>query len=292
MPNQCPKVTSYTDYRQFLRDVIRYRKSRRLSATNRWFSDQLGIGSSSWLTSLLQGKIGLSLPTAQKLATTLELDEFETRYFTGLVTFTQASTIEQRNDSYLAMTRELTRQRPYAVGQVSKHQYEFYSKWYYSAVRSLIGMHRLGDDYDRIASMTDPAIRPAQAKKAVKLLLKLGFIRKAADGTYELTGSAISTGPDIQSLAIANFQREMMKLAAQSLERHPRHLRDMSTMTVGISAGSLGKVRAAIEECRRKIEEIANDDEHAHMVFQVNVQAFPLSAVGDESRTEETHDRQ
>jgi uncharacterized protein (TIGR02147 family) len=79
-------------------------------------------------------------------------------------------------------------------------QYEFYSRWYYSAVRSLLGMVPLGDEYNRIGRLLSPSITAVKAKKSVKLLAKLGLIIKNDEGYYKLTNTAITTGPDVKSL--------------------------------------------------------------------------------------------
>jgi uncharacterized protein (TIGR02147 family) len=138
-------------------------------------------------------------------------------------------------------------------------------------------MMPLKDEYARIARMLSPSITAVQAKKAVKLLLKLGLINKNGEGFYELTGKAITTGPDVKSLVVANFQRETMRLGIEAIDRYPQAQRDISTMSVGISEEGLKKVSALLADCRKAIAEVAGNDREADRVYQVSLQAFPLS---------------
>jgi uncharacterized protein (TIGR02147 family) len=264
-------LIGYTDYRAYLADWLEERKAQGLPASNRWFAQKMGINSTSWLTSVLQGKRGLSKVTANRHTPT------ESRYFETLVYFNQARSIDERNRYFqeLGALRKLKEMRT-----VTADQYDLYTTWYHSAVRSLLGMHRFADtekDYERLAAMVTPAITPPQARKSVELLVRLGFARKSDGGVFELTGSAITTGENITSLAVANFQQETMRLAGEAMDRFPRDERYVGTVTVGVSRETFEKIRALLVETSDRIAEMANADERADTVYQVNLQAFPLS---------------
>ena len=270
-------VSTYMDFREYLRAVISSMRKNGDSVSNRSFAKALGIQSSSWLTNVLRGEKGITMETAHDISDYLRHDVWEREYFETLVNFNQAKTVDTRNGYFAALKRHLIKKGYHAAAVLEPDQYEFYSKWYYTAVRSLLGMFPMGDEYNRIGRLTSPSITAAQAKKAVKLLTKLGLIKMNDTGFYTLTGAAISSGPHVKSLAVANFQRETMRMGMEAIDRYPHQQRDISTMSVGISEESFKKIAEIVANCRKAIAELAARDQSADRVYQVNFQVFPLS---------------
>ena len=270
-------LTDYADFRAYLQDWIEERKAQGLPGSNRWFAMKMGINSTSWLTSVLKGAKGLSKATADKLSEILKHSPLEARFFAALVSFNQARALEERNRHY----RELSAlQKLKEVRTVKANQYDLYSTWYHSAVRSLIGMFRFkgeADAYERLGSMVTPPITAAQARKSVVLLEELGFVKKNGEGAYELSSSAIAAGENTRSLGIANFQQETMRLAQEAMDRFPLPERYIGTATVGVSAAGFERIRQLLIDAGDKIAEIANADLDADRVYQINLQAFPMS---------------
>ncbi len=277
-------LLNYTDFRTYLNDWVNERKSLGLPGSNRWFAMKMGINSTSWLTSILKGVKGLSNATAHKLSEILKHSPVEARYFEALVSFNQARGIEERNKYYQELN---ALQKIKEVRTVKPNQYDFYSAWHHSAVRSLVGMHRFTstpEDLARLAAMVSPPITASQARKSLALLEELGFARKNQSGVFQLTSSAITTGENIRSLGIANFQRETMRLAQEALDRGHRDERHIGTATVGVSATGFLQIKRILIDASDKIAEIANADADADRVYQVNLQAFPLSKAGTANR--------
>lgn len=277
-------LANYTDYRAYLNDWINERKSLGLPGSNRWFAMKMGINSTSWLTSLLKGVKGLSKATSNKLSEILKHSPIEARYFETLVSFNQARSIEDRNKYY----RELSAlQKIKRISTVRPNQYDFYSVWYHSAVRSLIGIYTFTSsekEHERLASLVSPPITASQARKSLKLLEELGFVKRNRDGVYEQTSSAITSGENTRSLGIANFQQETMKLAQEAMDRFQLDARYIGTLTVGISAKAFDRIKQLLIDTSDRIVEIANADADADRVYQINLQAFPMSNLTAEKR--------
>ncbi|MFW5775618.1 MAG: TIGR02147 family protein [Chitinivibrionales bacterium] len=267
----------YLDYREYLKEYIAFRRALGEKLTNRSFAAAVGIASSSWLTTVINGQKGISEHTVDNISTFIQHNEWERQYFLTLVRFNQSKTVEARNRYFASLKQHLIKKGYHAVGVLEPQQYEYYSKWYFSAVRSVLGMVRLKDDYKTIARLVSPSITESKAKKSINVLQKLDLIRKDERGYYVLTNKAISTGQKIRSLAVANFQRETMRLAAEAIDRYPASQRDISTLSVGISRESYEQITRIIAECRKRIVDLANNDTSADQVYQVNFQAFPLS---------------
>jgi uncharacterized protein (TIGR02147 family) len=267
-------LVEYTDYRAYLTDWLAQRRAEGLPVSNRWFAMKMGVKSTSWLTTILQGKKNLSKESSNRVSSIIKHDSFETRYFETLVFFNQARVLDERNRYYSDL---VMLQKSRTVKLVTGDQYEFYTCWYHSVIRSLIGMHGFDGDYSRLASMVSPPISAAQAKKSVELLEKLGFIAKNGDGRYVLSASAISSGAEVRSLAVANFQQETMRLAQEAIDRYPAATRDIRTITVGISEKTYHEIKNILDEAKKRVIELANSDEAADRVYQLNFQLYPLS---------------
>lgn len=270
-------ITMYTDYRAFLREVIRERKLCGLPCSNRWFAMKMKINSSSWLTSVLQGKKGLSKSTANRLSTILKHSVSESRYFETLVAFNQARTIAERNLYYQDL---VSLQKFNNIDLLDEDRYDYYSNWFISVVRALIGMFHFrasDEDYNRLASMICPPVTGAQVRKSVALLEKLKLIHVDKTGFYKLSSNAIKSRENTNSLAISNFQLETMRLAQEALDRFSLNQRYIGTATVGTSEKTYEKIREILIDASNRIAEIANMDTDADRVYQINIQAFPMS---------------
>lgn len=253
--------------------------------TNRSFAAAAGVNSSSWLTSILQGKKGLGAQTAKVISHFLGHSEKERLYFEALIRFNQARTLEQRNTWFGELNRIRKKEFRTPSATISDAQYEFYSRWYYTAVRSLIGIRRLGDDCEKIASLVSPAITQRQARKALSVLKKLGMtVYDEDEKCYRLTDSAITTGKHEFSLSIANFQRETMRLASESIDRFKPGERDISTLSVGVSDETAEEIRKEIALLRQKIIRMANNDESPERVYHMNFHFFPMSTAPDKDQ--------
>jgi uncharacterized protein (TIGR02147 family) len=273
-------LIEYTDYRVYLKECLAALKESGTKLTNRSFAHSVGVASSSWLTEVLGGTKGISKSLANKISQALHHSKKESRYFETLVSFNQAKTVDERNFYYRELTALKSSVNPSVV---NKDQYDYYTTWYHSVIRSLIGIVRFKSDFKGLAQLVSPPITPAQAKQSIKLLESLGFIHKKDDGYYEIKDRAITTGDYGTALAISNFQQETMKLAFESLDRYPKQERDISTVTMGISRQGFEKIKEEANAFRRKIIAIANEDSNIERVFQMNLQLFPVSRIKPET---------
>jgi uncharacterized protein (TIGR02147 family) len=78
------------------------------------------------------------------------------------------------------------------------------------------------------------------------------------------------------------FQKKCLELASRSIEKHTRDIRDISTLTVGISSSGFDQIRQEIAAFRRRLVEIVKADNPSDRVYQINFQMFPVSKVQKE----------
>ncbi len=267
------RIFSYLDYRSFLKDSFELLRIKSPSFSYRNIAAKLGYKSIGHITWILQGKRNLTLKNADKFSSLLALNKKEDAYFKLLVCYTNAKKHLDKKDYFEKLvSAQKSEQRV-----VSREQIEYWSKWYYSAMREVVAIHRISDDYKEASKLLVPRISPVEAEKALKLLEQLGFIAKDKQGFFRRVDKVISTNPEWGSLAVRQHQMDMLDLAKQGLENIPREERDISSITMSLSLERFEQVRAMMQDFRQKLITLARTDSNPERVFQVGLQVFPLS---------------
>jgi uncharacterized protein (TIGR02147 family) len=269
-----PDVFDYLDYRQFLNAFYRSKKGMHPYFSFRYMARKTGIDQAH-IARVMQGKRHLTSRSLEKLLPLLQFNEKERAYFGALAAFNTARTDRETKAAY---------ERLLALAGIDAHklepdQYAFYQTWRHTAVRTLIALYpfRAKEDAGAIAANLSPPITAKQVKESIHLLLRLGLIAADEKGILYVTDINITTGEKWRSAAIRSFQREMIGLARNSIDSHPAALRDISTVTCGISLYQLPELRKRIAEFRSSIIRLANENSEPEEVYQLNIQLFPLS---------------
>ena len=271
-------IFSYTDYRRFIKDHCEDIRKEKPFFSYRYIAQKAELKSTGFISWVVSGKRTISMKLAHKLCTIFKLGKRETDYFLLLVNHNQSTSVSEKQH-YLdrLLTFRSTR-----TEIVHRDQDQYYSKWYYSAIRELVALSEINDEQD-IASMLRPSITRSEAKDALALLIRLGLIKKNGKGIYQRTCNAITSGSDIDRALIHGYQIATMQLAQSSLYRFGRDERDISTLTVSCNAKDLQRIRDSISKIRSEVTEIACESKNANQVFQINIQFFPLSRTMGES---------
>ena len=264
-------IFSYFDLLEFLKADFSERKVRNSSFSIRAMASKLGLNSST-LTRIFSGKRNLSKNLIPIFIKYLGLRTKEAEYFIHLAGFCQAKSERERMVEY----RELIELRNGRTSEVSEERYAFYEEWYFTAIRELLRFFPFSGDYGSLARMFDPPITVPEAKRAVGLLLRLGFIDKVGT-SYVVHDAAITTGETWHGLEVQRFHQDMHAKAAEALEKIPRAERDFSTMTMCYSPEGYKKAREVLMHAREELARIEECDKAANRVYQINLQLFPLS---------------
>lgn len=272
-------IFEYQDYRAFLAAYYEQTKSVDPAFSYQHFSQALGFSSKGFLYDVIKGRKNLSPASLAGMRAGLGLGKTEGLYFENLVRFNQAKTFSEREAWFakLCAVRAATLDASKAR-MLHRDQYELFSTWYHAVVRSLVDMYpRLSGDYAALAKLAYPALRPKQVEKSVELLVRLGLLTRVKGNRYAIANKRITTGEQVQSLAVLRFHLETMKLDEQALKELPKDKRNNSGLTLGISKESYEKIVALVYECQKKIMDLADRDDKADRVYQVNFQVFPVS---------------
>jgi uncharacterized protein (TIGR02147 family) len=265
-------IFSYTNYREFLRDFYRENKNDDPRFSHRHIAAKMGFDS-GYFTKIIQGKRNISKKLISKFAVFLELKVKESRFFEALVLYNQAKSLSEKRQ-YL---ERLLSFRKTDAAVLDKRQYELFDRWYYFAIRELLAFYRFSGNYEELASLTEPQIRPKDAKKAIQVLEKAGLIVKNTSGIYERVEPVWTTGSDVRSIALVNLHRSMADLGKDAFDRFDRDKRSMSTLTLSVSEKEYKAIEQEVEAVRKRILALARSCEKPDRVYQCNFNVFPLS---------------
>lgn len=270
-------IFDYLDYHEFLRDYYLEKKQENSFFSYRFMGMKLDLDP-GFVAKVLQGKMQLALKSIPAMVSFCKLHPREADYFDAMVKFGRS---KNEKDVHLYF-EQMSTLRGVEARRIEQKQYQFYTKWYYTAVRSLLGYYRFHGDHAALARKLSPPISVEEAEDAVELLLDLGLVSVDEDGAYRLSDRMITTGEAWRSEAIKSFQKETLVLAREALDRHPKELRDISTITVAVSHRDLEEIRARAKEFRQSILQMKTGNETQDVVYQINIQVLPLTEIGAE----------
>ncbi len=265
-------IFGYYNYRKYLQDYYEYRKSVQRHFSYRAFAQKAGYTSSGLYLDLVKSRKHLTEQLVPKFAKALGLTERESVYFQLMVDFTHATT----PDSKQAIFERMAGLLPRSMKALNRNQKEYFSKWYYVAVRESLGVLNISDNFQDLALFLIPRITVPQAKQAIQLLESLDLISKV-DGFWRSSNTTISSGSEVDPLLVHSFQKEMIDLGKQAIGHFTRERRNISCTTMCVSPIGLERIINKIDIFRREIIDIVRSDEGERLVCQMNIQFFPLS---------------
>jgi len=263
----------YFDYQQFLKDFYEATKSDKFFFSYRYMGQKVGLDA-GFLVRVLQGRSHLSPKSIPAFTLLCGFSEEEAEYFDVLIKYAKASSA---GDIKLYFEKLLSL-KGVRADVLEAHQYAFYQKWYHSAIHALLTFRGFTGNYKWLARTLTPPISAKEAQSSIMLLEKVGLVTRDANGVFRASSAFITTGDKWKSAAVRAFQVETIRLADESLERHAKEIRDISTVTIAVSRRDLPAIQDRIREFRQSLLQLATSDHlQADSVYQVNIQVFPLA---------------
>ncbi len=275
-------IFEYTDFRSWLKDVFQALKDRDPKFSHRYILLRLGVKSSGWLADMLGARRQLNRTHLLGLSRVLGLSPREELYFETLADYNQAKNLLEKNRAYekILTFHELPRDI------VDAERFEYFSKWYYSAVREYLLIEPFRGDYARLGRYMRPSITPAQARESIELLERLGFIKRLASGEYRPVTEHIKKQSAFSQVLYFQYLKSQMELGQSALECFPKEERDFSAVAVTLSQDSFQVIREDIKALRQKMIQLSEAENKkfwngiqgdTRRVFQGVFELFPVS---------------
>ena len=266
-------IFDYFDYRIYLDEYYIARKAVDSKFSYRYFAMKAGYNSSGLYSSVVQGKVNLTENTIPKFVKALNLSETEASYFELMIQFTHAQTAKAKQDVFEDMLPFL----PPKSRHLAEDHKEYYSKWYITAVHQILDVYDFVDDFEDLSRFLIPNISVEQAKSAILVLKSLELIEQNEGSCWKSKDHSILGGGDVGKAFIHEFQREMIDLGKESLNRFSKERRNISTMTLSLSREGRDRILQKASSFQKDLVEIARSDSNENQIFQLNLQFFPLS---------------
>ncbi len=270
--------SSFLDYREFIASLYKTIKQNQKKYSWIQMSGDLGLSRSNVLHLIVRGKRPLTEKAGQKMISSLHITGKQKKYLTILIKWQNCRKEEERSSLF----KELMSLKTKLIPEKSRNVLEFFSEWYHTAIYQMTWLDHFQYDSKWISNQLEPTVRPDQVRKSIQLLKSLGLF-KEEDGTLKPTHEKITTGDEINSIAVIRYHNKLIEMGRESITRVKEDSRDISAVTVSIAPEQIPKMKEAISEFRKKLMAIEDQCQSANCVYQMNIQLFPLTSPPEES---------
>ena len=266
-------ILEYTSYRQYIADYYAERKAKS-AFTWQEFASLAGFSSSIFLKYVSEGRYNLGEATAVRVATAMNLADYECDFFVELVKFDHAKTDAEKKAAYGKM---ISIAEAHKAKVLEGDSFRFFSDWKNPVIRELAPAMP-GAKPLALAHACREKITAAEVSETLNFLVKAGLLQKDDAGNYTQTEQSVTTGPmEVTPVAVRGMHRQMGEFALDAIEGVPQNERHFSGITLGVTHEAYDEIVQVIAECRKKVIAIATRDSAMDEVYRLNMQFFPLT---------------
>ncbi|MGZ3768183.1 MAG: TIGR02147 family protein [Bdellovibrio sp.] len=249
-------MKNITTLQGFITHRFEEARSRNPSYSLRAYAKTLGVSAAS-LSQILSGKRPLTLITAKKICDRLTLNPAD----------------EQRVMLSLLSENGIGgKSKEPSTAIIEVDRFKVISDWYHFAILSLTEIPKSKPDSKWIAQRLGISVSTAQ--EAVERLIRIGLI-EIKGKCWRQNSLPLSVSSNVPSSAIRKYHNQILKKAAESLDKDPIENREFGAMTFAINPQKLPQAKAMIREFRKSLSQVLEDGPKAR-VYTLSVQLFPI----------------
>jgi uncharacterized protein (TIGR02147 family) len=266
-------IYKFIDYRKFLSEYFNRKKKEKPYFSHRFFCKEAGFKTPSVIKLVIDGKRNLTRTSLIKVSHAIGFNEHEHAYFETLVLYDKTRDPDEKRD-YLFKLAELKGLTSPRIIERSRHG--FYQEWYHTVVRECLAIPGLTQFPEALAKKIWPRISPDKIRDSIALLYSLGLTENDKKGAFRQKNRTIATEDELNSEFIANFNRDMIRIALQASLTFPRQQREISGVTLRISRPCFKEIKKRIANFKKELLDVAIKDKDSDQIYQLNFQLFPL----------------
>ena len=184
----------------------------------------------------------MSPARALEAANRLGYNSAECSYFADLVLSQSARSEEKRKQ---AENRLVLHREKAGYDSVSLDQFKTISDWYHFAILESLKTKFCKGSVASLAAHLD--ISKDLVKEAINRLCRLGFLRKIR-GKLKLSKPKIEINPNVPSISVQHFHRQMLEKATDSLYMQSIGEREFANAIVAIDSSRIGEAKAKLRQ--------------------------------------------
>jgi uncharacterized protein (TIGR02147 family) len=261
----------YDDYREVLKAVFEHRKETSPQFSYKVLAEILGIDPAGTFR-VLNKERHLPARCVSRAIDFLGLTGRGAEYFVLMTSYGR----ERRKTARQEILKKALELRDVPRRALEEQELSFLRDWWVVAVRCAVEILDGRAVAEEIAGRIVPSVRVEDVKAALDLLVSLGIAKKAQGGRLRIVDQHLTVDGEKGRLAVAEFQRKILELAAESVDRFPREVRDLSTLTITVDERAFEDIRGILKDCRRRIQARVGDVSQPDRALQVAFSIFPL----------------
>src|SRR3989338_3476205 len=239
------KIYSYSNYREFLKDMYNELKTENPAFSYRYFSKRAGFASPNFLKLVMDEKRNLTPESIHKFSEGLKLGKKERQFFELLVYYNQTEEAKQKQHYYQQIL-EFPEYRK--VHHFEKEQYAYLSQWYYPAILELIQLSNFQEDPKFADNNVGNQVSIREAKEALDVLLEIGFMKRNEGGNLVPAHPHLTTGEEARSLASFSFHEQVLEKAKVALNQQKSEEREFAAITMALNKKQLNRIKEMIRD--------------------------------------------
>ena len=266
-------VFEYLDYRVYLKDAYEERKSDSSFYSYRMMAETFGLFPSN-IFRILHGEGHLPARCQSRALEFLGLTGRAAEYYLLLISYARERSTKAKGEilEKAMALRDVERQ------PLEAQELEYFSNWWTVVLRALLEITDGRAVPAELAGCLMPPVPEADVKASLALLTELGLVKKASSGRLLPTTAHLTAGGLAKAKAVRGFQRQILSLASDALERFKPDDRDISTLTLSLDDEAFREIRELVRECRRQIQKRVEECRRSDRVLHLAMAFFPAAS--------------
>lgn len=282
MDTGAPTLGTYTDFRQFLKDVYQYRRKTESTGMRQYsysaFSAAADIKSPNYLKLIIEGRRNLSDDMIVRFAKALRLHKSEAEEFRALVHYGQETEPIQRNQ-YLKELADLRARRAFASGEINQVAWDKVPGWMGWVLYAMSEQYGVSFDPDELYRLVRAKTSPEDISGELKRLMDNGDL-KLQGGQVVKGRDLIESPQELPVEMIRKLQAELIYLGIESLFKDSPKDREFGALTMAMTQQEFEQVRFELRQLRKRIQKdlmVKRQSSKGERVYQINIQLFPIT---------------
>ena len=277
-PENRPDVFHYHDLVNFLNDWFTFLRKTRSDFNARNFAQQSGVAL-GYMNMILSRQRPLSEKAFLKIIPHLSLASDEQTFLNLLRTLGQS----EDSNSRLTALNEMMKFKKFKVTNKKENRaYEYLTKWYYAAIYEMFNLDSFQHDAKWIQRQLKKKVALSEVEQALSFLKDHNFVRQNSDGKWSQASAHVDCTEGIFKISLAEFHKQMLNLAHDSIHSANRDERYIMGQTMAISRENFDQIKQIIQQAIKQINEVNKNLSPKENVYQIEIAAFPLLHMSEE----------